>query len=91
MKYIVLNTDQLGIDMSNGMPHDFELQLIAAGAAGHIPLDMPKMINNSHILIVRDCDVNKVSLLPDAIVYQTDSDGDWQIWLEANTVQESVI
>lgn len=87
MKYIVLNIDKIGIDFSNGMPHEFEHALVNAGCLGHVPLDMPEMVSNSKVMVVRNCDTNLLDIVPDAIVYQTDSDEDWQVWLDANTVQ----
>jgi hypothetical protein len=86
MKYVILNIDVLGVDFSNGMPPEFQSELISAGCAGHVPLDMPVMKDGSSVLVVYNCDVTKLTK-PASLVYQTDDEATWQAWISENTVQ----
>lgn len=84
MKYVVLNMEKLEVDFSDGMPHDFEHELVNAGCAGHVPLEQ-----YGNVMVVHDCDVALLGVPENVVVFQTDSDEDWQVWLDANTVQEA--
>jgi len=86
MKYNVFDIATLGIDISTGIPADFELQLIQAGTQGHVPLEK-YVVDGCEVMVVYRCDISKLDIDAAAVVFQTDDDALWQEWLSNNTIQ----
>ena len=87
MKYVVLDIEAVGIDVSEGrISNDWQTIFVDAGCAGHVPLER-YTVDGHDVMVVYGCDTEQMDLPAGAVVFQTDDEATWQAWLEANVVQ----
>ena len=84
MRYVVLDITATGIDVSDGyIPQDWQMRLVNAGCAGHVPLE-----RYGNVMVVYDCDVALLGVPENAVVYRTDSDEEFIVWRDSQEAGE---